>query len=369
MSSLERIGRDRGAYFRADELVDTTFPDPRWAVHGLVSEGLTLLAGAPKLGKSWLALGLGVSIASGGRALGRIDAEPGDVLYCALEDTPRRLQHRLGKMLAGDPAPARLTLVTALPEMPQAADLIAEWLDEHPNARLVVVDVLGKVRPPQGTNGDRYENDYRVISALKRLADNYSVAVIVVTHTRKMGATDAFDTVSGSTGLTGAADTTMVMQRARGDTTAALHVTGRDVEESEYALTFDPLTGRWALDGSALADAAARASAIKAANGLGADAARIVEYVNGRPDGTRSADIVRDLGLTDDVARQYLHRAEKAGRVAKLDRGLYGPVTSVTTVTDTDEGRDARDACDTCGRALDDWLIKTGERFHVGCAA
>ena len=348
MSRLEEIGRQQGAYFTAAELVSTSFPDPRWAVPGLIAEGLTLLAGPPKLGKSWLVLGLGISTASGTPALGKIESAEGDVLYCALEDTPRRIKSRLSKMLGGKPQPGRLVIVTALPGMPQATELVSEWLDEHPDARLVVVDVLGKIRPPDGERANAYERDYAVIGQLKKLADHHRVAIVVVTHTRKMGADDAFDTVAGSTGLTGAADTTLVLKRARGEASAVLHVTGRDVEESEYALTFDPPTGSWTLDGNALAEAASRAGAFKASENLGEKAFAVIDYVAQHPAGVRSADVVAAVeGIDSTAARQLLKRAADAGRIAKIDRGLYAPTTSATSVTFTEDGeRDTRSACD-----------------------
>ena len=374
MSRLETVGREHGAYFDASELLDTEFPDPRWAVPGLIAEGLTLLAGAPKLGKSWLVLGLGLSTASGSPAFGKIDSAAGDVLYCALEDTPRRLKSRLVKMLQGRPAPARLTIATSLPQMPQAVELISEWLDEHLDARLVIVDVLGKIRPPDGDRANGYERDYAVIGQLKRLADAHQVAIVIVTHTRKMGADDAFDTVAGSTGLTGAADTTLVLRRGRGDASAILHVTGRDVEESEYALTFEPLTGAWTLDGNALADAAARADTLRATTGLGDTAARVIELVSASVDGMRAADVAAELDIEPDLARQYLKRASDRGRLVKRDRGLYMGVTNVTSVTSTESERatrDTRDSSDTptCDTCLEPMPFDSGSGRHVTCEA
>ncbi|WP_261763881.1 AAA family ATPase, partial [Pseudonocardia asaccharolytica] len=95
-----------------------TFPEPRWAVPGLVCEGVTLLAGPPKVGKSWLSLNLALDIAAGRPALGSIEVEPGPVLYLALEDTPRRLQSRMRTVLADRPAPEGLTLSIACEPMP-----------------------------------------------------------------------------------------------------------------------------------------------------------------------------------------------------------------------------------------------------------
>lgn len=375
MSALERVGREHGSYFTADQLLGTEFPDPRWAIYGLIPEGLTLLAGAPKLGKSWLSLGLGIAIASGGRALGKIDATEGAALYCALEDTPRRLKSRLEKLLGGEPGPAGLSIVTALPEMPRAIDLIAEWLDEHPTARLVVVDVLGKIRPPAGASADRYENDYKVVGALKRLADNYSVAIVAVTHTRKMGAEDPFDTVSGSTGLTGAADTTVVLRRGRGEAGATLHVTGRDVEESEYALTFDATTGSWELDGSALSEAASRAAEKRTTTGLDERSRSIVQLIGENPGGLRAADVATMAGIDADQARVYLSRLFKAERIEKAGPGLYTPVTAVSPVAsplasrNTETVATPKRGCSECGEPLDPFLAGQGFASHPMCEA
>ena len=371
MSQLEIVGREHGTYFTADELMETDFPEPRWAVPGLIAEGLTLLAGAPKLGKSWLVLGLGITTASGTPALGKIESAAGDVLYCALEDTPRRLKSRLAKMLRGEAKPRRLTIATSLPQMPQAVGIIGEWLDEHPDARLVIVDVLGKIRPPDGDRANAYERDYNVIGQLKRLADAHSVAVVVVTHTRKMGAEDAFDTVSGSTGLTGAADTTLVLRRGRGESSAVLHVTGRDVEESEYALTFDSLSGTWSLDGNALAEAAARADTMRATVGLGDTSAKVLELVNASAQGVRAADVAESVGESDvKKIATYLGRLADDGRIHRLSRGLYSGMERMESV-ESQGGFHTPNTlhtvtCDACGYPL---AFDDGTGRHVTCEA
>jgi len=138
--------------------------------------------------------------------------------------------------------------------------------------------------------------------------------------------------VSGSTGLTGAADTTIVLARARGDHGASLHVTGRDVEESEYAVTFDPTLGAWTLDGDALQDAAQRASEKKTSVGLGDRSAEIVRIVGQNPQGIGPTALAIALGIEPKDAGNYLLRLEKGGRIAKAGRGLYTPVETVETV-------------------------------------
>lgn len=237
----------------ADELMATEFPPPCWAVPGLLAEGVNLLAGPPKVGKSWLSLGLGMAVAGGGRAFEAIAVDPGPVLYLALEDTGRRLQSRMRRILGDQPAPAALTLATSCPPLPAGGDVaISAWLNRHPDARLVVIDVFAKVRGQSAAGASAYEGDYAAVGRVKRIADDYGVAVLLVHHVRKAGSDDFLNEVSGTNGLAGAADATLVLKRARGQADGVLHITGRDVEEAEYALSFHAGAGAWhLLDGPA----------------------------------------------------------------------------------------------------------------------
>jgi hypothetical protein len=231
------------------------FPEPRYAVPGLIAEGLNLIVGAPKLGKSWMALNVAAAIAYGGVALEKIRVDQGECLYLALEDPPRRLQRRLGLVLNGEGPPDGLYFETAWPRLLEGGcELLDEWLQVHPRCRFVVIDVFAKVRGLT-TNGnvDRYEADYAAMSSLKTLADRHAIAILVVHHTRKAAADYWLDLVSGTQGLAGAADAVLVLSRSRGSADAKLAITGRDVEEAEYAMKFEPEEGAWLLlEGPAL---------------------------------------------------------------------------------------------------------------------
>lgn len=241
----------RRTSWTAADLMAATFPEPRWAVPGVVPEGLTLLAGPPKLGKSWLMLNAAIAVAAGGHAFGRVPVPGGTSLYLALEDPARRMQGRLAVTLEGSPPPENLHIETVWPLLHDGgADLLDQWLTEHPGCRLVVVDVFAKVRGTASDKEDRYTADYRAISRLKDVADAHEVAVVAVHHTRKQQSDDFLELVSGTNGLAGAADTVLVLSRSRGTADAKLHITGRDVEERNLALSLDQ--GRWTLlDGSA----------------------------------------------------------------------------------------------------------------------
>ncbi|WP_425560756.1 AAA family ATPase, partial [Luedemannella helvata] len=241
-----------GRAWTADELMDTEFPPARWAVPGVLCEGVNLLCGPPKVGKSWMSLNLGISVAAGNQAFDAIPVEPGPVLYLALEDVPRRLQTRVAKMLPnGQRAPRDLHLVTECPPMTHGGDeAIAGWLDAHRNARMVVIDVFAKVRGQSPMGASAYDADYLAVGRIKKIADAYGVAILLVHHVRKQGSDDFLAEVSGTNGIAGAADATLVLKRSRGEADGTLYVTGRDVDESEYALRFYPEVGAWSmLDG------------------------------------------------------------------------------------------------------------------------
>jgi DNA-binding MarR family transcriptional regulator len=253
LDALERKGLvSRRTSYSAIDLLATDFPEPRFAVPNILAEGLNFMAGAPKLGKSWWALGIAIAVASGGRALGQIPVERGDVLYLGLEDSPRRLKSRLEKMLVGGSAPDGLHFYTEWDRLTDGgAEEIERWVEEHPACRLVIVDVFARVRPRLSDRSDRYLADYEAAQPLKTVADQRGLAILALHHTRKAAAEDFVETVSGTHGLAAAADTIIVCKRARGQADATLHITGRDVEEQDLALRFDAAIGTWKLLGEA----------------------------------------------------------------------------------------------------------------------
>jgi hypothetical protein len=225
--------------FQADELMTMELPEIQWAVPGLLPEGLTILAGKPKIGKSWLSLGLAVAVAEGGEYFGQ-PVEQGDVLYLALEDNPRRLKKRLGKLLGGRPAPSLLRFETFSLRFPEGLALIREWLGAVERPKLIIVDTFAKVRAPGSSRSEQiYRDDYEAVAPLKAISDS-GVPIVVVHHQRKDAAEDIIDTISGSTGLTGAADAALVLKKDR------LQGRGRDIEgDIDWKVEFDAAAVVW----------------------------------------------------------------------------------------------------------------------------
>ncbi len=162
---------DRTGPWTATELLAMDFPEPKFIVPGFITEGVTLIGGKPKIGKSWMMLGMAIAVANGGKALDKVDCTSGDVLYLALEDSPRRLRMRLKKLLSGNPEPPMLVLTCDWPRLDEGGlDRLREWLDERPSMRMVIVDTLAMVRGRISDGDDRYASDYGAIAGLHKLA-------------------------------------------------------------------------------------------------------------------------------------------------------------------------------------------------------
>jgi KaiC/GvpD/RAD55 family RecA-like ATPase len=241
------------------ELMQTEYPEPKWAVPKLIPEGLTLLVGRPKMGKSWLALSLALEVASGGRALGSIPVKKGKAVYFALEDNERRLQARCASLMDDRSIEeGQLMFSTAIdkfykkedkkPEengLAQLENLIDEMGEE---LRVIFIDTLALITP-KGKSENSYSDNYDYISDIQKLAIKKGIAIVLVHHTRKgQSEVYALDDVMGSTGLTAGADCILMLKRTPDGN--ELFVTGRDVEEQQLAIKHNNKTGLWKLIGN-----------------------------------------------------------------------------------------------------------------------
>jgi hypothetical protein len=303
--------------FTADELDMEQLPEAIWVIPGLLPAGLTLLIGKPKMRKSWLALATGIAVASGGRALGAIPVEAGDVLYLALEDSKNRLQSRQRKILSGGSAPHRLSYMTVAPRVDEGLiGTVETWLRRHTGARLVIIDVLAKVRPKSsGRGGSMYDEDYAAIGPLQQLAQRRGIAVLVVHHMNRSDATDSYDQINGSNGVGGAADGLWTLQYDRGQIDAVLTISSREIEdESALALHWDTTTAQWILMG--------KAEDIK----VGKERIEILRVMREekRAMGAKEvADVLGKFGSDYQNLRQLMYRMAKEGDLQPADRGKY----------------------------------------------
>lgn len=205
---------------------------PNFVVDTLLSQGLHILAGSPKVGKSWLALWLAVTVAKG-EPVWNMASKQGTTLYLCLEDSVLRIQNRLFEIT--EDAPDSVHFCTECAPIGQGLEEQVEYfLAQHPDTALVIVDTLQMIRPVHDAT---YANDYRDLSVLKRMADRHGIAVLLIHHLRKEKAADVFCRISGTTAISGAVDSSFTLvEERRGSARAKLTCIGRDIEYRELEL-------------------------------------------------------------------------------------------------------------------------------------
>ncbi len=302
-------------------LTGQDFPPLRYAIPGLLPEGFTVLAGAPKAGKSWLMLDWLLAVAAGGKAVSSIPVgHQRDVFYLALEDSDRRMQERCRALLGrGSPIPARFRYVTQAHPGTVIA-IIGEFAERFPDTGMVVIDTLGKVMPAAGPGETTYQRDYRVGSWLQQLTVQHpGLSLVACHHTRQAESEDFAEKVSGTSGLIGAADTVAVLTRMRFSSEGLLKITGRDIPEEQYALA--SRDGLWCLAGADLTQAATAARELAETQHLGELSRQIIAWIREQAGGAATfGEVVEKFG---NSARSALTRLAEAGYLDKLERGRY----------------------------------------------
>ena len=229
------------------ELYDTVYRSRAPLIDGLLYPGTYLFVGAPKLGKSFLMAQLAYHI-SMGTPLWNYPVREGTVLYLALEDDYSRLQRRLYQMF-GTESTENLYFSVSASQLGSGLDeQLQNFVREHPDTELIIIDTLQKVREVGGDNYS-YANDYDIIARLKQFADNSGVCLMLVHHTRKQKSDDPYDMISGTNGLLGAADGAFLLQKEKRTANAAtLDVSGRDQQDQRLYLNRNPEKLIWELE-------------------------------------------------------------------------------------------------------------------------
>jgi hypothetical protein len=318
--------------FNAAWLATQVFEPLQYAIPGIVPEGLGVLAAPPKTGKSWLVFDFALACALGGFALQTLEVDQREVLYLALEDGPRRLQSRCERIMGNQSAPAALhfiTETTPLKILPMMNEFLSRYADSKP---LIVLDTLGKARPPRLFGSDMYQSDYIIGGQLKAVIDQVpGSSLIAVHHTRKAAAADFVEQVSGTQGVAGSADFVLVLERQRQSDEAILSVTGRDIIEAAYALTTDGAT--WSLDGDSLMEAADAAEQRRETVDLAGRTIDVLTFVNQRQGADVRASDLKAIGIDAKQGRVYLNRLANTSRINRRARGVFTSVTSVMNVS------------------------------------
>jgi RecA-family ATPase len=319
-TTLLESAQNKTSFPLVKDLLNEKLEMPHEIIQNLLYEGVTILAGKPKLGKSWLMLEFAVAVASGSFFLGTIPVtKSGNVLYCSLEDNKRTFQNRLNIYLQNNrmghhDVPNNFSYVTqgTIKKINEGGiSQLEQWCKQANNPCLIIIDTMQCLRPKTKQIG--YESDYEANQLYRELVDKYGVAIILVHHSRKNDISDdPFDAISGSVGLPGSVDTNMVLKRARHEKAARLHITGRLMKEQDIALSFNDGVWTYLGDGQ-VADTNALERKIIEAISLGLNTPAVI-----------AKEVDAKLG----TVQKYLRRMLDKSLIQQTDYGKYQLITS-----------------------------------------
>ena len=357
-SAESRYGQSSGHTIALNSLLSLDYGAAPWPVPGLIPPGLTILAGPSKSGKSWLALDLALSAAIGRSVLGGAPCVPGDVLFWGLEDGPKRLQYRAkallrppaetgilnagkgntdkSKTLKSDkesPPPLHNLSIRTIINTPSALDVggmaaIEGWAFHCDNPRLIVIDVIEKVRPVRRKGESEYAALHRGLSDLQAFAHQRGIAVVAVHHTSKnKRGRDPLSAIAGNRGMSAVADNCIILSRSsdapaqdqihkgHDETPMAinLYARGRDLPELDLSLLWHIQDGH----------AAWKQATTETAKPAGTKS-RILDFMAAQTSGfTTAVEVGRSLGISTNAAAQSLYRLHREGLTEKHGYGRY----------------------------------------------
>jgi len=302
----------------AKKIQEMELPPVEWIVEKLLTPGLIILAGRPKAGKSWFSLNLSLSVTRGGKALSYFNSVKADVIYFALEDNVRRIKSRLENILNAEydrNAPPNLYFLeddVAFPKLNEGGlDELQNMVADHPDVKLLIIDTLGRSRADQKRSDNNiYLADYELLAKLQRFALKNKIAVVVVHHTKKGGEENVFDEISGTTGITGAADTIILIKRIKKQN--KLFITGRDIEEATYDLYFDRDSFTW----NVLEPA-------QDSLNLTVERSEIIDLLTSEQRMMRTGEIAQVLGKEQSNVSHLLKALKEEGLVMSPKYGFY----------------------------------------------
>jgi len=282
--------------------------------------GCIILAGKPKVGKGWIVLELALSIAEGGTFWGE-RCEQGEVLMYMLEDGKRRVKERINILRPKGFDFLKNTRFRYSVDGPfyvnsdgtgTLLDDIKEHLRLFPAIRFVVIDVLQRVRGTSNRNDDAYQVDYKIIGAIQKLSVECNVMILVVHHTKKGRVDDAIDSISGSFGIAGATDGSIIIGK-QGD---VMHVEGymRDIAGFDFTMDKE--------DGGPMWKPAQTAQELFMPN-EGTKIHNVLMALHAAACALTAGDLAVRTGISEKNVATYLGRLIKTNQVTRPSRGFY----------------------------------------------
>jgi AAA domain len=301
-----------------ETLMQTYYPDPQWAVEGLLPEGCIILAGKPKHGKSYLALTWALAVAKQYKCMDHFKVTNGDVLCFSLEDYAKRVQKRIQRLYTSPSTKHTIEFFYDAPKMSKGfGERLYATLAQRKSVRLVIIDTLRCIRDAQTEQYNLYQEDSDFIGGLNKCAQDAGMTILIVHHTRKAKSDDVFEEISGTGGLRGATSANMVLEETSGEADGMLNIEGKDFEHRMHVAMKRKDDGSWTYvgEGEVYQLRANKKAVLDAIVALGDDATP------------------KDIWIASKITsfatvRTALSRMASLGEVGKTTKGVYFVVAS-----------------------------------------
>lgn len=229
-----------------ETLMQTYYPEPQWAVEGLLPEGCIILAGKPKHGKSYLALTWALAVAKQYKCMDHFRVTNGDVLCFSLEDYAKRVQKRMQRLYTTPSTKHTIEFFYDAPKMSKGfGERLYSTLAHRKSVRLVIIDTLRCIRDAQTEQYNLYQEDSDFIGGLNKCAQDSGMTILIIHHTRKAKSDDVFEEISGTGGLRGSTSANMVLEETAGEADAMLNIEGKDFEHRQHVAMKRKEDGSW----------------------------------------------------------------------------------------------------------------------------
>lgn len=296
-----------------ERIMATEMPPIEWLIEGLLALGsFNVIAARPKQGKSWLALAMALATSGGHRFMGKFQAIPCEALYFDLESSQRRIKQRAGIILSNSNDSqnlAGLHIATSISRMDRGGlEALEIALKQNRSIKLVILDTWARFwGARRGVNA--YSEDYEEGAKLQELAKALNIAIVVVHHTKKSPEDYAIDELSGTTGITAAADAIFMLRRKGDDT--VFHATGRDIPSQDYATQFDENIGQWKILGSA-AEAA-----------MSGERSSLLQFLRDYERPMKLSELATMTEKTPQATRNMLFKLKEQGFIRSPSYGMW----------------------------------------------
>jgi len=262
----------------------------------LPSVGLAMLAGPPKAGKSWFCLDIAQQLTDEGN----------EVYYIAAEDNSRRLKERLEQKAFKFPQNLKIHAGLSQPHpVPRGKDAITyiEEIYKKHKPNCIIIDTVASVLQPTASTKN-YDVTVQEYEVLRQLATDLGIAILLVHHTKKQTdyAQTPIEQILGSTGISATVETLMIMQNIIGKMDRSLFVTGKDVEQDEFLLT-------WNGGGFDFHEDALTAK-------LGGSQKEVLDYIKQNPECTQT-QVVRSLKKNQGRVSKLISQLREQGLITK----------------------------------------------------